>query len=465
MPRPELSDQRIAGSFRDPSGFLFNRGGVLYRQVNRVFGDHYATLISSGLYKHLRESGLMISHEEVDLAPADSSRAYKIIKPALVPFISYPYEWCFSQLKDAALATLEIQKIAIEFGMSLKDASSYNIQFLSYQPILIDTLSFEKYKEGRPWVAYRQFCQHFLAPLALMCHTDIRLSQLLRVHIDGIPLDLASILLPIRTRFSFSLLTHIHIHARSQARYADKGGKARDAHLTRMGMLGLIDSLQSAVRKLNWKPAGTEWAEYYSETNYSERAASHKESIVREFLSVIKPNCIWDLGANTGRYSRVPAHMGISTLSFDVDPAAVERNYIECRRHRETSILPLVVDLTNPSPAIGWHHAERRSLLERGPADAVLALALIHHLAISNNVPLPILAEFFRDMTRTLIIEFVPKTDSQVQRLLASREDIFTDYSENDFLEAFGRFFRIDQSVPIDDSKRSLHLCIRKADA
>ncbi len=198
-----LNDEPVAASFRDPSGFLFSRNGALYRQINRVYADDYDHLISSGLYDQLVKSGLLIPHREVSEKPVYPELAVKVIQPELVPFISYPYEWSFSQLKDAALATLAIQKRSIKAGMSLKDASAYNIQFINGKPTLIDTLSFEIYKEGKPWDAYRQFCQHFLAPLALMARVDVRLGQLLRVFIDGIPLDLASRLLPASTRAKF----------------------------------------------------------------------------------------------------------------------------------------------------------------------------------------------------------------------------------------------------------------------
>src|SRR5687768_15426546 len=178
------SSGQLSASFRDPSGFLFSRDGVLYRQVNRRYEQGYARLMESGLYDRLVKAGLLIPHVEVDQAPAESDLSHKVIQPEHVPFISYPYEWSFSQLKDAALATLSIQRRSLKVGMSLKDASAYNIQFVRGKATLIDTLSFETYKEGQPWVAYRQFCQHFLAPLALMALKDVRLNQLLRVYIE-----------------------------------------------------------------------------------------------------------------------------------------------------------------------------------------------------------------------------------------------------------------------------------------
>jgi len=193
----------VASSFRDPSGFVFWQDGAIYRQINTIYKEDYDRLMTSGLHKALVEEGLIVSHEEVALQSAAPQVAYKVIRPDQVPFISYPYEWSFSQLKGAALATLRIQRKALDFGMSLKDCSAYNMQFMKGKPVFIDTLSFEKYQEGSPWVAYRQFCQHFLAPLALMSHRDSRLGQLLRIHLDGVPLDLASKLLPRRTHFSF----------------------------------------------------------------------------------------------------------------------------------------------------------------------------------------------------------------------------------------------------------------------
>jgi hypothetical protein len=418
--------------------------------------------MNSGLYKTLIDTGLLITHEEVSSDYARTDRVYKVIKPEVVPFISYPYEWSFSQLKDAALTTLEIQKRALNFGMVLKDSSAYNIQFIKGSPVFIDTLSFEKYIEGQPWIAYRQFCQHFLAPLALMCHRNIMLNQLLRVFIDGVPLDLASSLLPFLTRLKPSLLSHVHIHAKSQRYFADKTVNITNRKMSKFSLIALMDNLESAVKRLKWKVKGTEWSDYYGDTNYSSDAFNHKKQIVTEFVDTVKLGIVWDLGANIGIFSRIAGDKGIQTISFDIDPACVERNYLECIEKRETAILPLLIDLTNPSPGIGWDHSERMSLVERGPADTVLALALIHHLAISNNLPLEKIAGFFSKICNSLIIEFVSKNDSQVQRLLSTRKDIFTDYTQEMFEKEFGKFFAIKNSVKITDSERILYIMERK---
>ncbi|HET7144432.1 MAG TPA: class I SAM-dependent methyltransferase [Anaerolineales bacterium] len=454
MPRTE----KLAASFRDPSGFLFTRNGILYRQINRAYSKDYARLMDSGLYAKLIKAGLLIPHVEVEQSPLESKDAFKIIQPERVPFISYPYEWSFSQLKDAALATLSIQKRALKLEMSLKDASAYNIQFLLGKAALIDTLSFEIYKAGQPWVAYKQFCQHFLAPLALMSYRDVRLSQLLRVYIDGVPLDLASSLLPSRTKFNFGLLTHIHMHARAQKRYSNKAIKPLANRFNKQALIGLIESLENTIRKLIWKPAGTEWGDYYENTNYSGAAFEHKKQLVREWAAEKNPRMVWDLGGNTGVFSREAASSGAFTVSFDMDPAAAEQNYQAVRSKREQNVLPLVLDLTNPSPALGWDNNERDSFSTRGPVDMILALAVIHHLAISNNVPLPQLADFFAKRCRWLVIEFVPKSDSQVQKLFTSREDIFPHYSREGFEEAFSSLFITHKAEIIRDSERTLYL-------
>ena len=457
-----MNDGHHAASFRDPSGFLFHHQGTLYRQVNRSYETDYDLLRNSGLYDLLTEKGLLIPHREVSLDLARSDEAVRILEPELVPFISYPYEWCFSQLKDAALATLRIQRLALKKGLTLKDASAYNIQFTGGRPVLIDTLSFTAYREGEPWVAYRQFCQHFLAPLAIMASRDIRLAALLRSNIDGVPLDLAAGLLPWRSRFSPGLLMHIHAHAHSQKKHESSRSAGKTTRVTRNALLGILDSLKGAVSRLNWRPGGTEWGEYYDDTNYSDSSLQTKKDLVGKMLDRTDSRTVWDVGANNGYFSQVASERGLFTLAADIDPSAVEQNWRACRKGGRPHMLPLVMDLTNPSPALGWGHRERDSFLDRGPADTVIALALVHHLAISNNVPLDRLAEFFARAGRHLIIEFVPKTDSQVQRLLATREDVFPTYNQAGFEQAFSGRFEIVDQTGIQGSERTLYLMRRK---
>ena len=452
--------QQLSSSFRDPSGFLFTRDGALYRQINLSYRDDYDHLLASGLYDELTDQSKLVAHQEVDISLALERDAYRVIKPNLIPFVSYPYEWSFSQLKDAALLTLRVAERAVSFGMILKDATAYNVQFINAKPIMIDTLSFGKYEEGTPWVAYRQFCQHFLAPLALMSLCDVSLAKLFETSIDGVSLPLAAKLLPWRSKFRFQLYLHIHLHAKSQVKYASSTLKRSIGarKISKNSLLGLFDGLRSAINGLDWQPHGTEWGNYYEATNYSSTSMQAKKALVENYVSRKSPATVWDLGANTGVFSRIAAARGASVVSFDIDPAAVEKNYRALREQNVANILPLVSDLTNPSPAIGWASSERSSLIERGPADMLLALALVHHLAISNNIPLESIAKLFARLSKHLVIEFVPKSDSQVIRLLASRPDIFSEYSKENFERIFEEFFVIEDSRLVSGSERTIYL-------
>lgn len=452
----------LPSSFRDPAGFVFRRDGVLHRAILKAGQPHYDALMTSGLYDELAKDGLIVAHKEASVPDLGYQGAYKIIRPEEVPFVSYPYEWSFSMLRDAALATLEIQKRALRRGLTLVDASAFNVQFLRGRATLIDTLSFRRAAPGAPWTAYRQFCQHFLAPLALMSFKDVRLSQLMRVYLDGIPLDLASSLLPFHTRRRFSLLLHIHLHARSQKRFEGRKPPVTAGHVGPRALMGLIDSLESGVKKLRWRPAGTEWGNYYGDTNYSEKSFADKKNAVADFLEAVRPRTVWDMGGNIGEFSRLAASRGAFTVSFDIDPACIEMNYLRARAGHEHNILPLLIDLTNPSPGAGWENRERMSLVERGPADAVLALALVHHLAIGNNVPLEMIARMLSHISRSALVEFIPKSDSQIQRLFVVREDIFGAYTQEGFERAFSEHFTIQTRRVIKDSLRSLYWMERR---
>jgi hypothetical protein len=448
---------KLGGSFRDPSGYIYkDKSGRLIRYVSQSYAANYDYLISSGLYQALQQQKLMVAHEEIGKKAKDPN-CYKLLQPQIIPFISYPYEWSFSQLKDAALATIKIQQTALKHGMILKDASAYNIQFLDCRPILIDTLSFEQYQTDEPWVAYRQFCQHFLAPLALAAYVDIRLLKLLREYIDGIPLDLASLLLPAKTKLKPQLALHIHLHARSQRKYANLQ-KIKKPKVSFRSLQNLIQSLESVVSALNWKPAGSEWGNYYGFTNYDKAAFAAKTNIVNAMIKKASPKTVWDLGANTGQFSRLASQSGIYTIAADVDPLAVEKNYLQAKHGGETFLLPLLIDLASPSPDLGWANKERESLIRRGPADLIMALALIHHLAISNNVPLVEVADYFSRLGKYLIIEFVPKDDSQVQKLLLSRKDIFENYNQQEFESSFGRYYDLIETAKVKNSKRTIYL-------
>lgn len=451
---------RVSGSFRDPAGFLFWHNDTLFRQINSRYRPTYQKLIENGLYDKLIKAQWLIPHQELPSRLEDQENTL-IIQPQQIPMISYPYEWSFAQLKDAALLTLNIQQMALEHGMILKDASAYNIQFIGGKPIFIDTLSFEEQVDGMPWVAYKQFCQHFMAPLLLMKYCDRRLNQLLKIYIDGIPLDLASQLLPFRSKFNLTCAIHIHAHAKLQNKYQHETAVKRSHNRFTIKTLKLLNqSLLNTIQKIRCKNAiQTEWEDYYSNNNnYTPEAFTEKEAIIDAWLEPIKPRQLWDLGANTGRFSQIASAHAKYVVAWDIDANCVEAHYQHNHQHASKTILPLILDLTNPSPAIGWEHQERLSFIERGPVDAVLALGLIHHLAIVNNLPLSKIAHFFSKICDHLILEFIPKSDSQVIKLLSTREDIFPDYTLEDMLTCFDTYFTLTKAHHFKNSERSLLL-------
>ncbi len=465
-------------SFRDPSGYVFRRDGTLYRAIQPVAAADWAAFVDRGLAGSLVADGLLVSHEPAPLDVAPEPGAALVIRPHEVPFISYPYEWAFSQLREAALLTLEVQRRALKVGMWLRDASAYNVQFDGGRPVLIDSLSFEVADVTRPWPAYRQFCKHFLAPLALMAHRDLRCGLMLRDFIDGLPLDLAAGLLPGRTRIG-GLLPHLHLHAGAdrraqQADLPDASNESGTAGAGRAGGSGgartmnmtrheaLLDSLKGAVSGLRREP-DSHWLDYTRQTSYSEAGSASKRAIVERMLGVAGGTTVWDLGANVGTYSQLAAGPGRQVIAFDQDPAVVELLWRNLSAEERATVLPLVMDLANPSPALGWAHTERKSLLQRGPADVVMGLALTHHLAIGNNVPFGRIAELFAQAGRSVIVEFVPREDPMVQQLLASRKDVFTSYDLDSFRAAFDAHFTVREEAAVEDSLRTIFLMERRA--
>jgi predicted nicotinamide N-methyase len=453
--------ERIAASFRDPNGFVFRRGSILYRQVNEVHRSHFDRFVEVGLYDRLVADELLVAHEDADVSLAAAADAYRVILPEQIPFVSYPYEWSFSMLRDAALATLRIQELALDYGMSLRDATAYNLTFHRGRPLFLDTTSFEIVPEGRPWVAYRQFCQHFLAPLVLMSLRDARLGQLSRLYIDGVPLDLASALLPARARAKPGVALHVRMHARSQRRHATDtaAGSGDTRSFSINAFRGVIGSLRKTIERLDHPVGASVWRDYYDEAeHYSEEASGRKEALVRAWVDEVRPRTVWDLGANTGRFARLASSAGIDTLALDADPFCVDEAYRAARAAGDGHLLPLIQDLTNPSTGIGWAGTERVSLGDRGPADLIFALALIHHLAFANNLALTSILDELHRLGRWAIVEFVPKNDPKVRRLMQHREDVFAEYTVEHFEAAADAHFRIRHREPVADSGRTMYL-------
>lgn len=448
-------------SYKDPDSVVFYNNNEIYRDIYFSYKENYDRLFSSGLYKTLTENELLISHLEIE---NNDKNIYKVIKPEKL-FITYPWEWCFSQLKDAALATLKIQLTALEHGMSLKDANCYNIQFKNNKPILIDTTSFEIYKDGEPWVAYKQFCENFLAPLALMAKVDINLNKLLLTNISGISLELAAKLIKFMQfgKIDFDLFFHIKFHSMMQGKYAKENNKKYRIKVSKQSQINLIRSLIKSVKNLKLKDFHTQWDDYYNFTNYKEESFEHKKEILIRYKEMTNPSKLWDMGANTGLYSRLFADRCKEIIAFDIDSLAVEKNYLIAKEQGETNILPIVFDMVNPSPAVGWNNEERKTIIQRtNNPDVVMALALIHHLSITYNVPFYKIRDYFVKIAPYLIIEFVEKSDSKVQGMLVNRKDIFKDYDIENFEKCFTEKYEILDKTQIIKSNRYMYLLRRK---
>lgn len=442
-------------SYRDPSGFIFEKEGILYRQVNTVFKDDFDFFINSGCYKKLAEIELLIPHETIPGNLTGAADYYLTLQPEKINFISYPYEWSFDMLKDAALLTLQLVKEAISFQLILKDATPYNIQWHKGKLIFIDTLSFEKYKEAEPWIAYRQFCENFLGPLLLMHYNKKPLQQWQLAYPEGIPLDIVSSLLPVKSRFSLYTYLHIHLHTKISSHKNNSTNKGQA--FSKQKLLNLINSLESLIAKLSIPYQQSTWSEYYEEVAKRNNYLSEKKRIIEVWihqLSGIKK--VADLGANDGEFSKLIATKNMAVIAADFDPFCINNLYREIKSSGIKNIQPLILDLSNPSPAIGVNNDERNSFISRCKADLVVALALIHHLVIGKNIPFQKAAAFFSTVGDNLIIEFVAKDDEKIELMLKGKKDIYTAYNEQEFLKAFEKYFSIADRITIDNTNRVL---------
>jgi hypothetical protein len=455
---------RHASSFRDPSGNMFVEGGVLLRSINPVYFSQYRSLTDSGFYKKLTDNGLLIPHEEIS-----SNAGSIIIKPEKIPFFSYPYEWSFGQYKHAALHTLKLQKYCLHNGYSLKDATAFNITFHKGSPVFVDTLSFDAYNEGEPWRAYKQFLMHFLAPLVLAKYYGSDMLKSLAHYIDGVPLQKVAKMLPFSARFSTVLYTNIYLTAKYDSKYSsDEGGSEKKVSIPKQSQLRILDSLYNYIKDLELNEK-TEWKDYYTVTNYDAASFEYKKQLVKEWYTSINATKLVDLGGNDGTFSRVLKDHAAEILVTDIDPNAVDYNYHQVLKNKEHNILPLVSDLLNPSPGIGFNNRERSPLQQRikdSGFDVSLALALIHHISLTGNVPFEMSAQMFASLTPYLIIEFPDREDSWVSFLLKSKREFaghFDYYGKANFEAAYTDFFDVIEKQQIPNTERTMYLLKRKA--
>jgi ribosomal protein L11 methylase PrmA len=388
-----------------------------------------------------------------------------VVEHPRLAFISYPYEWCFHALKDAALLHLNVHLHCLDRGITLSDASAYNIQFQGSSPVFIDTLSFRPYREGEIWVGHRQFCDQFVNPLLLRALLGIPHNAWYRGSLEGIPVQHIANALPFRKKLSWNALKHVVLQAAFERLSTKKRAPAavKEIRLPRASYRALLTGLRDWLETLE-PPKGEEtvWRRYAEDNSYRNEDAQKKGWFIGEFAAATRPALLWDLGCNTGEYARVALGSGARlAVGFDFDACAIERAYAVAK-DKGLNLLPLALDMTNPSPSQGWAQHERKGLAERGPADALLALALVHHLAIAKNVPLDEVVNWLAGLARSGVIEFVPNNDPMVQELLRFREDIFPGYTEENFRNALSARARIHKVERISAAGRTLYWFERK---
>jgi hypothetical protein len=437
---------RHAASFRDPAGFVFEQDGRLFRAVHPDAIADVETLFASGLHDELVRDGLLVPHRRVDDGPA-LAVGWLLLEAERLPLISYACEWTDAQLMAASALTLQVQRRALKHGLTLKDASSFNVQFRGACAIFIDLLSLTRLGPARAWPAYRQFCEHFLAPLALRKHLPTAFT--LPLGLDGVALPAASRLLPAQTWLSPGLALHVHLHARAMTGTSERRRPAAGTASTKAAAEfqdRLAASLEQALAGLRPKPRRSAWSDYRQTNVYSESSAATKMRFVRDVVDQTGARRALDLGANDGHYARALVDMGVACTAVEVDAACSEQLYASSVDPRYAALLnTLRVDLTNPTPAHGWAHSERASFAERSHCDLVLALALLHHLSITHQVPFDRIAAYLAQLAPTAVVEFVPTADPMAQRLLAAREGVTDAFLESlsarSFEEAFAPLF------------------------
>ena len=452
----------LPSSYRDNAGFVFKHNNKIYRLINENYFGHYDMLLQSGLYKELTTAGRLIKHEEIPASSIEiaTTSNTKIIFPAQLPFISYPYEWSFDMWKDAAIVTLKIVQVCLQKGMILKDATPFNIQFYNGRPVFIDTLSFEKYTEGKTWIAYRQFCECFLSPLLLMYYGHRDMGKLFVAYPDGIPLEITKSLLPLKSALNIHVYMHVWLQSRVSVQTKNKKDEVKDFSKQKLELL--IKGLLEFVISLTVKKNKSTWDDYYTDTILGNNYLEHKSKLVKEYIDQINFKTVIDLGANDGYFSMLLQEKASNIISVDFDSNCVNDLYKSIRKNNIKNIVPIVAMLNTPSPAVGWANEERTSLTERLKADLIMALALVHHLAISNNVTLANISDWLQNMGEFLIVEFVPKADEKVQELLLHRKDIFTNYTLQHFKDCFALHFNILQEETVGTTERTLFLMQKK---
>ena len=451
-------------SFRDPSGYMFYDGDVLRRAINPIYFKQYNALKDSGFFKTLIKNKLLIPHTQTTVSDQQI-----VITPEPIAFITNPYEWSFEQYKHAALHTLKVHKYALSKGFILKDASAYNVTFHKGSPVFIDTLSFDFYEKDTPWRAYKQFITHFFGPLVLASYHGTEIFKMLQTHIDGIPVKLIASLLPGKSKLSSTIYTNIHLLAKMERTHSeDYKAETKIAKLSLKAQNNIIDNLFDFIKKLSIKQE-TEWGNYYDKTNYNDAAFQGKKTLIEDWVTALNPQRLIDIGGNDGTFARTVVTKVPHVIVTDIDSNAVGYNYKQIQQNKETNMLAFVCDVLQPAPGIGLNNSERNSLVERlqdYSPDVTMALALIHHITLSGNVPFDRSAQFFAAFSKHLILEFPTREDSWVSSLLVRKREFmnhFDFYNQEAFEDGYKHYFDIQKKETVPGTKRVLYLLKNKA--
>ena len=451
--------ERESGSFRDRNGSVYYRDGRVLRTLSPRALANWRQLSGASFFEAHRARGTVVDTQPAE--PAGLPEAAGVLEHARIPFVSYPYEWTFGMLRDAALLHLELLRDALGAGMILKDATPYNVQWEGAQPVFIDIPSFEPHGKGEPWAGYRQFCELFLYPLMLQAYKDIDYRPWLRGRIDGIPAEEMRGVMSARDALRPGVLLHVVAQSALQRRYSGGGrrevrGSLAEAGFDRRLIVANVAKLTTLVAGLSPKGGRSTWSDYESSHSYEEAERERKAEFVRRAASTRRWRLAWDLGCNTGTFSRIAAEHAEHVVAMDADWRAIEKLYQREKADGSRSILPLVVNVSDASPNQGWLGQERKALAERGRPDLTLCLALVHHVVISANIPLRDFIGWLADLGTALVIEFVGREDEMVQTLLANREDQYDDYHPDVFRSLLEGRFSIEDEASLKGGKRRM---------
>lgn len=466
MSRPSIDP----GSFRDPASRVLHHGDDVYRVLSGEGARDWKALAETAFFPRAVAQGRIVGTQEeeaIESIPVEATADWEaVLRHERIPFVSYPYEWSFSMLRDGAALHLDLMLEALEEGFTMKDGYAYNVQFSGARPVFIDVGSFEP-GAGGPWAGYRQFCQTLLYPLMLLGYKGVDYRPWLRGSVEGVsPADMRA-LMTFRDNFRAGMLKHVRLHAAMASRFTERAQDTKSsleeagfgAELTR----ATVKNLHKAVSRISWKGARSHWSDYHDICIYEEEDRAEKERFVREAAGAVGGGLAFDLGCNDGTYALVAAEHADHVVAVDGDHAVVDALYRHLRDSAgdvAAKVTPLVMDLADPSPGIGWRSLERRSFAGRGDASLVLALALVHHLSITANVPLAEVVAWLRAFEAPVVAEFPHRDDPFVERLLANKPPgTHDDYTFDAFEGALEREFgAVERRLDLPCGTRTLFL-------